>query len=125
MRSAIAFTFCLVLAPGALLAAPGYPEATEILKQEWKKRYPAELKKIKANPEGKGVYRTREKAGLTYYYHFRVSVPRLVRGDGLELNESGLREIELLMRFRPSAESYDLAFVRRDLLPGGGVWVRI
>ncbi len=125
MKFALALTFIMILLPGSLLAAPAYPEATEILKQEWKKRYPAELKSVKANPEGKGVYRTREKAGLTYYYHFRVSVPRLVRGEELELNEAGVREIELWMRFRPSSGSYDLAFVRRDLLPGGGVWIRI
>lgn len=122
--SGTALTLALFI-PAAIQAAPGYPQATEILKQEWEKRYPARLKAIKANPEGKGVYRTREKAGLTYYYHFRVTVPRLVRAEDLTMKEEGLREIELWMRFRPSSDSYDLAFVRRDLLPGGGVWIRL
>ena len=110
---------------GSLQAAPSYSEATSILKEEWKKRYPAELKSIKANPEGKGVYRTRERPGLTYYYHFRVSVPRLVRAEDLTLQEDGLRQIELWMRYRPATDSYDLAFVRRDLLPSGGAWIKL
>ena len=64
-------------------------------------------------------------AGLTYYYHFRVSVPRLVRAEDLTLQEDGLRQIELWMRYRPATDSYDLAFVRRDLLSSGGAWIKL
>ncbi|MCB1138416.1 MAG: hypothetical protein KDK23_06640 [Leptospiraceae bacterium] len=114
----------LGLLPSGLWAIPGYNQATEILKQEWGKRYPASLKSIRPNPEGLGIYRTRESAGLTYYYHFRVTVPRLVRAEDGSLKEEELRTIEVWMRYRPAAESYDLAFVRRDLLPSGGSWIR-
>ncbi|MCB1168866.1 MAG: hypothetical protein KDK25_00945 [Leptospiraceae bacterium] len=114
----------LLLLPGGLWAIPGYSQATEILKQEWSKRYPASLKSIRANPEGLGIYRTRESAGLTYYYHFRVSVPRLVRAEDGSLKEEDLRTVEVWMRYRPASDSYDLAFVRRDLLPSGGSWIR-
>lgn len=109
-----------ILVPAGVRAVPGYAGATEILKQEWKKRYPAEPKSIRSNPEGLGIYSSRG----AYYYHFRVAVPRLVRAKDNTLKEEGMRDIEVWMRYRPSENSYDLAFVRRDLLPPGGVWIK-
>lgn len=114
-----------LLLPAALQAIPTYAEATEILKKQWNERYPAKIEKVQANPEKRGVYRTYEKEGLTYYYQFKVSVPRLIRAEDQSLKEEGLRGIEVWMRYRPGSNSFDLAFVRRDLLPGGGTWIKI